>query len=1049
MVPFRHWSSWASLVARSARVVGWVVLALAIGDRRGSAESRLVSLASGGEPTDYSVVHWTTADGLPQNTITDVVFLARGEVWLATFGGLVRFDGYGFEVLDIAADERLPANRIVSLAAAGPDAFFFLTQQGHLGRVGGGHSELLVPSPSEPVEALKLLVDRDRGFFSKTASGQVWFTNGTSAWQRIKGTSDPRFLLHDFAQDDAGVAWGTWNDRLSPLADPNGGMVLGEETAILTRRHGGGLWLGLQGTVGRWLGGRLDRLRVRPALDRKVQFIEPAGDGTLWVVAGDEVSRLDRQADGAWRRTALPLPAPSPKPIRSLRVDTAGSLWIGTAGGGLYRARRVPIRRISPSFPFEVGALVTDGDGGAYIAGGCRSLFHVPASGALTEILLEGQAIAPLRSPCGVSLAPGPGGRAWARWSRSLFEFGRETRAARVISRALPIDEGPVVANMDGSVWIASRDGGIQRLSGSGGLLRELRVPAPLMSVTPGPDGALWVGGDGVVFRVDESALQRFGPEENVPRGLIRDVLAERDGTTWIGSYGGGLGLLRAGRVTRLTVDQGLPDNSISRILDDGSGRLWISTNRGVAVADKKDLAAVADGRTGRVDPVVLGSERGVAEANFGRPAGFADPNGRLWFGTIDGAVSIDAAAFPFEKAPPEIRIKEVRADDRLLALGPTVRVPPLTVRLQVGLTTPPPPYPEQMRFRFRVEGVDADWVDLGAGRIVTWSPPGPGRYVLLAQARNEDGIWSAAPATVELDVGPAWWQTTSFRLAIALAFALTIVGAVRMRYQGIERRHGERLRALEEQRETEVRVATLRAQLEHVSRAALAGELAASLAHEVRQPIGAIVNNAEAGKRRMAEYLKQPGELERLLGDIVADGLRASEVVEGLRGFLKPVEEHVASLDLSELVIEVLPLIRRDLRDNHVEVDLALTRGLPPVDGVRVQIGQVIVNLVANACEALALKPGARRVSISTALREGRVELVVRDNGPGFAPAVAARAFEAFVTTKPEGLGMGLAICRSIAERHGGRLRADTPPREGVAMTLSLPAAKRGEAGS
>ena len=345
------------------------------------------------------------------------------------------------------------------------------------------------------------------------------------------------------------------------------------------------------------------------------------------------------------------------------------------------------------------------------------------------------------------------------------------------------------------------------------------------------------------------------------------------------------------------------------------------------------------------------------------------------------------------------------------------------------------------MRFRYRVEDVHDDWVDTGGQPSLVWTPPGPGRHRLLVQARNEDGVWSAAPAVVVLDVAPAWWQTAPFRAGVVAAAILAVVAAFRVRVRAIERRHAERLRVIEEQRQSEEREAGLRAQLEHVSRVALAGELAASLAHEVRQPIGALVNNAEAGRRNLSHYLQRPAELEAIFSDIVADGMRASEVVRGLRGFLRPRGEEAAAVDLSALVREMLPLVRRELQEHHVDVSLALAEGLPPVDGFRVQLGQVVVNLAMNACEALAGVAGDRRLAISTEARAGRVELAVRDSGPGLAGAVADHVFDPFVTTKPDGLGMGLAICRSIAEAHGGHLSADTPPGGGLRMTLSLPA--------
>jgi signal transduction histidine kinase/ligand-binding sensor domain-containing protein len=990
---------------------------------------------------DYRMAQWTTAQGLPQNTVTDMVFLPDGELWLATFGGLARFDGHVFRVLDMASDEGLPANRIVSLAAVGSDSFLFLTQQGHLGRVAAGRATLLVPPPAASVEALELLVDRAGRVFCRSADGRAWQSDGRSVWRPVAGSHGH---LHAFALDEKGEAWGIRGDHFARMTGGPSEVPLTrpEEQVVVATRSEGGFWLGLERGVGRFVGGRMERLRVLPSIDRRVFAVEPAGDDVLWTATDSDVSCLDREADGSWRRTSLPLGRPGALSVRSLRLDAEGSLWIGTAGGGLFRVNRLPTRLFgAESGLADIAALAPDGDGGAFVASGCRALFHLDRSGTARPLGLPDTSPGRPLPPCGISLAPGPADTTWVRAGHRLFRVrGLEVQ---VVASSIPLDEGPIVPNPDDSVWVVSRSGSVQLLSARGELDREVRLPAPLMSASLGPDGTLWVGGDGEVFRVGPAAVDRIGATANAPRGLVRDVLAEPDGTTWIGTYGGGVGRLRAGHVERLTVTHGLPDNSVSRILEDGRGRLWISTNRGVAVIARSELEAVADGRAPAFVPVVLGTERGVPEANFGSPAGFADAGGRLWFGTIEGAVSIDAAAFPFNTTPPAVRVEEVRAGDEPLPLGPTVRIPPRTARLRVSYTALSLLYPEQLRFRFRVEGVDAGWVDAGAEHTVDWSPPGPGRYRFLVEARNEDGVWSSAPAVVVLDVRPAWWQTTAFRLAGSLAGALLALAVVWQRIRGIERRHATQVRVLEEQRQAEERLASLRAQLEHVSRVALAGELAASLAHEVRQPIGAIVNNAEAGRRNLPRYLEQPAELEQIFRDIVADGLRVSEVVRGLRGFLGAAGPETGAVDLSSLVREMLPLVRRELEDNRVRVDLALAESLPAVEALRVQLGQVVVNLVLNACEALAEKDGERRVTISTAARDGHVELAVRDNGPGLGPGVADRVFEPFVTTKPGGLGVGLAICRSIAERHGGHLNADTPPGGGLRMTLTLPASR------
>jgi signal transduction histidine kinase/ligand-binding sensor domain-containing protein len=1032
------------ILAGVATACAWLALS---GSGRAQAASAAPAARALTTEDDYRILHWTTAQGLPQSTVNDIVLLSNGELWLATFGGLARFDGHGFRVVDIAGDEELPSNRIVSIAAAGADAFWFLTQQGHLGRVARGRAASLVPRPGGSVDFISLLADPAGPLYAKSVDGTVWRTDGAQPWRQVLAGAGPGGVLHAFAVAEGGSIWATWEDRLVPLngAAPGLSVPVPERNTDLFPRVGGGLWLGMEQGIGRVVDGRFEREEVRPAITGRVAAIESAGADRLWAASGGSVSRLDRRSDGSWRRVTLLEGLTGGMFIRSLKLDGEGNVWIGTNGSGLYCLNRVAATQLRGGTRLaEITALATDGAAGAFVASGCRGLFHLDSAGVATPIPLRDPSDAEgiVGGPCGISLGAAGGDRVWARADSHVFLVRRQGLEVRRLPVSLPGVEGPVAANTDGTLWVVSRTGSAHLLSPEGVVIRELHLQAPLVSASRGPDGALWVGGDGEVFRVGPRGVERFGPAEHVPRGLIRDVVPEADGTVWIGSYGGGVGRLRAGRVARLTDEHGLPDNSVSRILDDRRGRTWISTNRGLVVVERRDLHAAADGRLPVLAPVVLGPERGFAEANFGSPAGFAGPGGHLWFGTIEGVARLDAARFPFDSAPPGVRIEGVWADNRPVPLGATVRIPPLTTRVHAAFTTFELIYPERTRFRYRVEGLDDDWVDIGAERSLDWTPPGPGLYRVLLEARNEDGVWSAAPAEIVLEVLPAWWQTLPFRLAAILTAVLATFGAFRLRIRSIERRHAERLRVLEEQREAEERIAAMRAQLEHVARVALAGELAASLAHEVSQPLGAIMNDAEAGRRHLTQYLQRPEELAAIFGDIVDNGIRASAVVRGLRSFLRPRAAEVSRLGLSGLVRETLPLVRRELADNRVRTTLELDEALPEVEGNRVQLGQVLVNLLMNACEALAGIDGDRQITIATRLRNGRAELAVRDNGPGLDPEIAARVFEPFVTTRPDGLGMGLAVCRAIAEAHAGHLRAEAAPGGGMEVTLSLPVA-------
>jgi signal transduction histidine kinase/ligand-binding sensor domain-containing protein len=992
----------------------------------------------------YRVAHWTTADGLPQNSILDVLVLPNDEMWLATFGGLVSFDGVRFEVIDMAVDDALPSHRIVGLEADAADAFWFLTQSGHLGRVEGGRTVSIVEPPNLAADAIGLVADGAGQLLAKLQDGTLWRTNGKAPWIAVPPPPS-EFVPHlSITARNPGVAV-AWKRRL--LSWSSRGLV--DEAALPRERmdlHNGPadqLWLSEGPSLWRFHDGRFEAQTITPPLTTAVTAVAAASSNSLWVASRGEVSRLEERADGQWRRVTVPLGLAPDMLIRQLVVDRQESLWVGTDGHGLFRVSQAPARRMGPANDVRAAlGLAPDGDGGAFVARPCLELEHVDRRGATRQVDLGYRHEGRNDIGCTLALAPAGADTAYVRLGRRLLRVSRTTHDVQLVTDALTADEGPIVTTPDGSVWVTSRQGIIERVSPDGRVVQIAKVAPPVVSAALAPDGSLWVGGDGRVDHVMGSNVVTFDASAHVPRGPVRDILAEADGTVWIGTYGGGLGRLRDGRVSRLTASDGLPDNSISRILTDTRGRFWILTNRGVAVADRAELVAVADGKATRFVPVVFGPERGVPEANFGSPAGFAADDGRVWFSTIEGPVVIDATGFPAYSAPPTVRFDRVSVDDHSLPLGQEVSIPPLTGRVHLDFSSPERLYPETLRFRYRVEGVDADWVDAGSARNLSWTPRRPGRYRVLVEARNADGIWSSEPAVVVLDVQPAWWQRRTLRATAAGMFILATVAAIRWRIRRIKDRHAAQLRALELQRNADAQMSSLRHQLETVSRTALAGELAASLAHEVRQPLGAMVNNAEAGRRNLAEYLARPEDLKAILSDIVADGMRASEVITGLRGLLRTDSADAGPVNLSALAREVLPLVRREVSDARATLAVDLAADLPDVDGFRTQLGQVIVNLVLNACEALAGEHGERHVTVRTAVGADGVVLSVHDSGSGPAPAVEQKIYEPFVTTKPDGMGMGLAICRSIAESHGGRLTADRPATGGFRMTLSLPAA-------
>jgi C4-dicarboxylate-specific signal transduction histidine kinase len=240
-------------------------------------------------------------------------------------------------------------------------------------------------------------------------------------------------------------------------------------------------------------------------------------------------------------------------------------------------------------------------------------------------------------------------------------------------------------------------------------------------------------------------------------------------------------------------------------------------------------------------------------------------------------------------------------------------------------------------------------------------------------------------------------------------------------------------------------RLRQLEADLAHVNRLSMMGELAASLAHEVKQPIAATRNNASAALNFLN---KSPPNLDKAriaLGFVAQDADRAGDIIDRIRDHTKKAPPRGDRFDLNEAVKEVIGLAQSQIEKNRVAVQIQLSKWLQPVHGDRVQVQQVILNLILNATEAMAsVEVGLRELSISTEQSQiDSVLVAVGDSGPGIDPEHVDRIFDAFYTTKTDGMGMGLSICRSIIHAHGGRLWADANEPRGTVFQFTLPSAE------
>ena len=247
----------------------------------------------------------------------------------------------------------------------------------------------------------------------------------------------------------------------------------------------------------------------------------------------------------------------------------------------------------------------------------------------------------------------------------------------------------------------------------------------------------------------------------------------------------------------------------------------------------------------------------------------------------------------------------------------------------------------------------------------------------------------------------------------------------------------------LTERRRAEQRLRQLESDPAHMNRLSMMGELAASLAHEIAQPIAAACNNARAALNFLDRHPPYCAEVKEALGCVVANVTQAGVIVDRMRDHIKKAPPRKHRFDINEAINEVIVLGRSAIAENRVSVHIRLTQGAVPIEGDRVQLQQVILNLVLNAIEAMSgVDEGMRELLITTDKgRTNNVLVAVRDSGPGIDAERRKCVFDAFYTTKTGGLGMGLSICRSIIDAHGGRLWADANEPRGTTFQFTLPA--------
>jgi PAS domain S-box-containing protein len=791
------------------RTLPALFLAVALLHSAAGAQARVAAAAPaspGRLLTQYAQRHWDDRDGLPQNSVQALAQTRDGYLWLGTQAGLVRFDGVRFTTFDRTASPALERPYIWSLAADDDGSLWIGTEETGLIHYQDGRFTRFGKAQGLPSSWVSTIL-RDRAgnlWVGTTGGGLARMRQGRI--ERIDSAKVPGSNIFALHLDAQGAVWVGSNRGLTRIQ--NGqyrtfgaaeGLPRPYVFAILPAR-GGGFWLGGAGRLMRFQNERVtasydSASGVRGA----VRQLAEDPDGSLWLGGMGGLSRLAGGHAQAVPESMLPRGG-----VEALLRDREGNLWIGTSGVGLHRLSDSPILPFGVLEGMGSDAVypVMQDHAGAIWSSSEAGVSRLDPSGQLTT----------LPGTFAFSLAEDRAGAIWIGTGVGLsrVQDGRTTQFTQADGLPDPAQVRAVLPDRAGRLWLATTQGVMRFRPGTPRLYtaRDGLAPGGVTTLFEDRDGAIWAGTRRGLSRLDGGRITTWTVRQGLPDADVTSLLRTADGDLWI-STEGGLARMRNGRIRSVLPAAGLCDAQVHWLLADGHGRLWMSANRGIFSNTLAELNAAADqAGGGTVSCTLFGRTEGMRsrETNGAvNPAGVKLRDGRLVFPSMGGLAFFDPERLASRRPPPPVQVEEVLADGAPVAANAR-SLPAGVHEVEVRFTALSFQTPEKIEFRYRLQGLDDQWVDAGTRRTAWFTRLPAGTYHFEVAARHPGGAWSPAAAAYGFRVLPRFYETIWFRAAAALAALLLVYLLYRKRIRTLQARERGLLAVVEERTRAEAR---------------------------------------------------------------------------------------------------------------------------------------------------------------------------------------------------------------------------------------------------
>ncbi len=966
---------------------------------------------------DYFAHVWQTEDGLPQNAVSAVVQTRDGYLWVGTYNGLARFDGVRFAVFDSSNTPELRNCRVTALFEA-PDGNLWIGHEtGDLTRYREGRFEALEFRPAWSGGKITGL--------ATDADGELWIQNADGLLARLRDAlvliprSGTASGLVGLSRDPTGRVYVLRRGGCSVLERGTVAPVDFDGTATnryvqgIAASRWGGIWVAEDGRLRRWTGtGWADDLGPAPWGDSPITGFIEMQDGRLAAATTDQGLYLLQPGSPALcfgRTNGL-----RSDWLRCLCEDREGNLWVGVGTSGLAALRRSRVATVQPPDHWQDRSVLS-------VTAGRDDTLHVGTEGAGVYRHRAGEWTR-FAQGSGLSnlyvwaVSEDAQGRLWAgTWGGGLYVMADDRFEPAPGTAGLTPPFPALLHSAEGGVW-AGTGAGLLHINGDHltwfGQEQGLTL-ADVRAVVEDKQGRIWFGmlGGGLGC-LEHGSIRQFRRPDGLASDFVWCLHLDEEGALWIGTPGGGLNRLKNGRFATINTSHGLPNNVICHIADDGNGHFWMSSHGGIFRVNKAELNRCAEGQAASIHCLTYGRGDGLPtlECSGGsQPAGCQTRDGWLWFATSRGLVALNPLLVHTNPLPPPVLIEEVLVEGRPVNLATNagaVRIPPGHNRLEFHYTGLSFVVPEKVRFKHRLEGLDADWVDAGTERRVNYSYVPPGHYVFRVTACNNDNVWNEEGARLEVTLLPHFWQTLGFRLVLWTVALALVGGGVwfdtrrRMRRK-VER--AERQRAVERER--------------------------ARIAKDIHDDLGASLTRITMLCQTARADLDQPQQAAEDLDRIYATARELTRTMDEIVWAVNPQHDTLDSL------ATYLGRFAQDyLRVAGIRCRLDVPVHLPAWP-LTAEVRHNLFLAFKEALHNVVKHAGAAEARISLTLEAGGFRLTVEDDGRGFARENGAAPPSSELDRAASGNGLA-NMQRRLAEVQG-RCEVRSQPGKGTKVVF------------